>query len=371
MYFLAAGELLARLQEEYPEDELFLVATACEIYGDEVFDLMGKEKLPASLKTDADGNLCVCGPPMKSELNDLFGELKMDFNSSKTKPEHATIVTRARALRCGIVRTVEDLDTISESALRLRVVGSSSEHQQSSRSHAILRMEVMNMEMYKAKEAADDAKALLPALKNAQENHWRECFNELIEPNSWSNDGTMALTQFEGGQEEWDKVYDALVAKRDHLKTVLSPILKNVDDTFKELEKVKNHKAVGGALVLVDLAGADYDKRDIGVSTTAKQKKESADINKSLLALKECFRFIAGVPGAPAHGPFRNSKLTRLLEDSLLPGAQSRKKNKSCSSVMVVNVSPAQHIAKQTMNVLRYGQIFTDGSKKMSKSNKT
>ena len=49
---------------------------------------------------------------------------------------------------------------------------------------------------------------------------------------------------------------------------------------------------------LVDLAGADFDDRDVTNSstnsttaTTAQQRKESIDINKSLLALKECFRW--------------------------------------------------------------------------------
>ena len=56
-------------------------------------------------------------------------------------------------------------------------------------------------------------------------------------------------------------------------------------------------QGMGGALQLVDLAGADFDDRDVTNSstnsttaTTAQQRKESIDINKSLLALKECFR---------------------------------------------------------------------------------
>ena len=101
----------------------------------------------------------------------------------------------------------------------------------------------------------------------------------------------------------------------------------------------------GGALQLVDLAGADFDDRDLGSSTsatsstssttstistsstTAQQRKESIDINKSLLALKECFRkdgnkilcqkikeFFRSVGTKGSKTPracFRGSKLTR------------------------------------------------------------
>ena len=358
LYHLAAGDLLARMEEKYPGEEIFLVATACEIYGEQVYDLMGEEKLPATLRTDANGNLCVSGPAVRSELSDVVPEYSAQPDTASLGASaHATIVTRTRGLRSGMVRNIQDLDTVSTSALQLRVVGSSTEHSQSSRSHAVLRMEVMNMETYLAREAVEVAKVLLAPLMSGIDNHFMECFNKLIE--KWDRDtGMISLKQYEGGQEEWDRVYASLVEKKKKLEVAVPVVLDKITEAYNQQATVRQHEAVGGSLVLVDLAGADYDNRDVGTATTAQEKKESADINKSLLALKECFRYIAGNKSGGGRGPFRGSKLTRLLEDSLLPGAHSTRANKACASVMVVNVSPADHIAKRTMNVLRYVCVY-------------
>jgi len=357
LYQQAAESLLDRIEETYPGDGLFLVATACEIYGDNVFDLMGEEKLPATLRTGENGNVCVCGPAVRSELSDLVE----GFHQNKTAEDHATLVTRSIGLRCGIVKTKDDLDAIKTKALQLRAVGSSTEHNQSSRSHAVLRMEIMNKEMFEAREAAEEARALIPPLLNAIENHFKECLTQLVDQKDIGL--TFGLKQFEGGQEEWDKTRAELVLKKEQLEKVVgqdSPLVARIEAAYQKLRDVPVHEAVGGAFVLVDLAGADYDKRDLGTATTPQQRKESTDINKSLLALKECFRSIA----SNTKPNFRGSKMTRLLEDSLLPGKQSDRRNRSSESVMVVNVSPAEQIAKRTMNVLRYGQIFADGTKK-------
>ena len=79
-------------------------------------------------------------------------------------------------------------------------------------------------------------------------------------------------------------------------------------------------------VVLVVLAGADYDHR------AGAAQKESAAINKSLLALKECFRSLAKV--SQTKPKFRDSKLTRILEDSLAPAASSARRNAESVSVM-------------------------------------
>ena len=99
-------------------------------------------------------------------------------------------------------------------------------------------------------------------------------------------------------------------------------------------------------------------------------KRESAAINKSLLALKECLRAIGGangggkrgVKGAPTKPPFRNSNLTRLLEDALLPGPTSSRHNLESHSVMLVCAGPGDKHERMTVNALRYGQMMAKGA---------
>merc|ERR1719391_575722 len=187
-------------------------------------------------------------------------------------------------------------------------------------------MEVMDEEVCSALEAAEEARALLPALLSAFDNHQTSCFNVLLDlASSNQEDGTVGLKQLPGGQQEWDKAREELVLKKDELTRISGPIFQRVNQAYRRLEEVHGRQGIGGALQLVDLAGADFDDRDLGSSTnststtTAQQRKESIDINKSLLALKECFRSV-GTKGSKApRACFRGSKLTRLLEDSIMP----------------------------------------------------
>lgn len=71
---------------------------------------------------------------------------------------------------------------------------------------------------------------------------------------------------------------------------------------------------------------------------------ESAEINKSLLALKECIRAL-GMKGNN-HLPFRVSKLTQVLRDSFI-GDKSR-------TCMIAMISPAMSSCEHSLNTLRY-----------------
>lgn len=99
-----------------------------------------------------------------------------------------------------------------------------------------------------------------------------------------------------------------------------------------------------GRLSFVDLAGSE---RGSDTSSSTKQTRlEGAEINKSLLALKECIR---AMDQRKDHTPFRGSKLTQVLKASL-----TGKMN--CRTVMIANVSPASHNVEHTLNTLRYSQ---------------
>merc|ERR1711872_327792 len=102
-----------------------------------------------------------------------------------------------------------------------------------------------------------------------------------------------------------------------------------------------NRKTLYGKFSLIDLAG---NERGADTSSANRQTRMGgAEINKSLLALKECIRAL-GRKGA--HLPFRASKLTQVLRDSFIG-----EKAKTC---MIAMISPSLSSCEHTLNTLRY-----------------
>lgn len=101
----------------------------------------------------------------------------------------------------------------------------------------------------------------------------------------------------------------------------------------------ENHIRVG-KLNLVDLAGSE---RQTKTGAQGERLKEATKINLSLSALGNVISAL--VDGKSTHIPYRDSKLTRLLQDSL--GGNAR-------TVMVANVGPASYNVEETLTTLRY-----------------
>lgn len=101
-----------------------------------------------------------------------------------------------------------------------------------------------------------------------------------------------------------------------------------------------------GKLNLVDLAGSERQSKS---GCTGERFKESTKINLSLSVLGNVISAL--VDGKSKHIPYRDSKLTRLLQDSL--GGNSK-------TLMVACISPGENNYEETLSTLRYAKRAKD-----------
>ncbi|XP_063800487.1 kinesin-like protein KIF18A [Pseudophryne corroboree] len=93
---------------------------------------------------------------------------------------------------------------------------------------------------------------------------------------------------------------------------------------------------------LIDLAGSE---RASATNTQGARLREGTNINRSLLALGNVINALADPKTKKQHIPYRNSKLTRLLKDSL---------GGNCRTIMIAAVSPSSLSYDDTYNTLKY-----------------
>ncbi|XP_053987978.1 kinesin-like protein KIF12 isoform X1 [Hylaeus volcanicus] len=97
-----------------------------------------------------------------------------------------------------------------------------------------------------------------------------------------------------------------------------------------------------GKINFVDLAGSEMTKK---TQSEGKTLEEANNINKSLMVLGYCISSLSDGKRKGGHIPYRDSKLTKLLADSLAGNGVT---------LMIACVSPARSNASETLNTLRY-----------------
>lgn len=109
-------------------------------------------------------------------------------------------------------------------------------------------------------------------------------------------------------------------------------------------DKAKNteEEVFCGKLSLIDLAGSE---RGTVTENRGIRLREGAKINTSLLALANCINALGDKTKKGFFVPFRDSKLTRMLKDSL---------GGNCKTVMIVTISPGSSQNEETINTLKY-----------------
>ncbi|XP_025415041.1 kinesin-like protein KIF12 isoform X2 [Sipha flava] len=97
-----------------------------------------------------------------------------------------------------------------------------------------------------------------------------------------------------------------------------------------------------GKINFVDLAGSEMTKKTMSEGKTL---EEANNINKSLMVLGYCIASLSDPKKRKGHIPYRDSKLTKLLSDSIAGTGVT---------LMIACISPARSNASETISTLRY-----------------
>lgn len=228
--------------------------------------------------------------------------------------------------------------------LGLRATGTSTVHDQSSRTHAVLELEIVTRALLDAREEVIERQSeLVPVAKRATDIYIEENVKGLIQ----TPEGKFVPNpDYQIDQAS----IDAAEAKKAGFELSVQKAENHVNEVLGSYY----HSCLSGKLVFVDLAGSEYCHDKTAPSSprpkqTPQEQQEARQINTDLLALKEVIR--ARVSNQ-SRIPFRSSPLTMVLRGHFLGDNTN-----GSSSAMILTVSPASAHFAATMNTLKYGNL--------------
>ncbi|KAL2802516.1 P-loop containing nucleoside triphosphate hydrolase protein [Aspergillus granulosus] len=319
------SEELERANGELPrgsEDVLGIGLRMYELRGNMAFDLLN-EHCRCHIREGYDGQTYIRG---ETEV--------MDDGRVRVRP----IMTRAcwslDELRSGLV-----------AGLERRATGPSTIHDQSSRTHAVLEIEIITRALLEARDAVVERQSeLVPVAKRATDIYLEENMKGFVR----TEDGKFVPNpEYQIDQARIDEAE----AKKAEFECYVQKAEEHVDIVFK----ASQHPCLGGKLIFVDLAGSEYyHDKSISASAsranpTPQEQREGRQINTDLLALKEVIRARAL---KQSRIPYRSSPLTMVLRGHFEPSTTT-----ASYTAMILTASPESTQFAATMNTLKYGNL--------------
>jgi kinesin family protein 4/21/27 len=159
---------------------------------------------------------------------------------------------------------------------------------------------------------------------------------------------TTASTNMNDQSSRSHAIFTIYIQQQRQAKTDNNPFHLELDEADSEATTKKatanpdDIESLTAKFHFVDLAGSERLKR---TGATGDRAKEGISINCGLLALGNVISALGDTAKRASHVPYRDSKLTRLLQDSL--GGNSR-------TLMIACVSPSDRDFMETLNTLKY-----------------
>ncbi|POM59830.1 hypothetical protein PHPALM_31384 [Phytophthora palmivora] len=282
------------VQELFTESngELLVQVRFYELYNGKVFDLLNN-RAEGFVREDADGMIHV--------------------RSATTMGPNGEVLTQS--LQAAYGDSAEAVLEIIRQGRGLRAEGTSELHHQSSRSHAVLELEIVTCELAQARQEVVLAQSRVVPIGKARDDLYIAIQMQMYTV----VDGKPVLSGVQPPQEDQDR-----------------------------LEELQNQ---------VNAAEAVFERAEYtgeGLARNSKEQKEAREINSSLLALKECIR--VQTRQGTGHIPYRNSKLTMLLKRYFETDNPS-------STIMITNVSSATTHLRKAMDSIAYAALVDSAFK--------
>ncbi|PYI34199.1 kinesin family protein [Aspergillus indologenus CBS 114.80] len=272
------------------------------------------------------------------------GDGKTHIRGQTEVLEHGRV--RVRPIATKACWSVEEFLAHLGGGLARRATGSSTVHDLSSRTHAVLEVEIVSRALLDARAAVVERESeFVPVAKRATDVYLEESLRGLVKDAE--------------GKYVPNPEYQVNQARIDAAEAKKAEFQGYVDDAVRKVEEVlrtASHPCLGGKLVLVDLAGSEFyhDKTIAAVprpKPSPQEQRVGRQINTDLLALKEVIRARAA---RAARIPYRSSPLTMVLREHF-QGTTGQGAD-ACSR-MILTVSPALGQGAATVNTLKYGSL--------------